>query len=400
MAAPSQSAPRVCSATGASRATPSTTGASSPSRSCRPTPATRRPRPGARAVSLSPPTTQGDHAASRGGGQSGRLDSHQRPLGPQPSALPDCATPRWRPILAPDGRLHQARDGGPCASPDSSFSSAAGSSGSEWTECCGSGGGAGSGSAGEGSLSISPQYPRTRENAPGAGIEETTRGGYPAVRLADGDLAATFVPRLGMIGASLEHGGEELLGQRNGLAAYEAKGSTMGIPLLYPWANRLAGPEYGAAGRQVTIALDSPLVRLDPNGLPIHGGLAANPHWEATGELEARLDFGARPELLEAFPFPHELRLAVELEAGALTITTTVDANQGSPVPVSFGFHPYLALPHVRREDWHIAIPATEHLTLDDKGIPTDETTDAGPLDGPLGDRTFDDAYAGITGDF
>jgi hypothetical protein len=25
---------------------------------------------------------------------SGRLDSNQRPLGPQPSALPDCATPR------------------------------------------------------------------------------------------------------------------------------------------------------------------------------------------------------------------------------------------------------------------------------------------------------------------
>src|SRR6188472_1296018 len=26
--------------------------------------------------------------------RSGRLDSNQRPLGPQPSALPDCATPR------------------------------------------------------------------------------------------------------------------------------------------------------------------------------------------------------------------------------------------------------------------------------------------------------------------
>src|SRR3712207_2316166 len=26
--------------------------------------------------------------------QSGRLDLNQRPLGPQPSALPDCATPR------------------------------------------------------------------------------------------------------------------------------------------------------------------------------------------------------------------------------------------------------------------------------------------------------------------
>jgi galactose mutarotase-like enzyme len=174
----------------------------------------------------------------------------------------------------------------------------------------------------------------------------------------------------------------------------------MGIPLLYPWANRLAGLEYEVAGKHVTIDPDSPRIRLDPNGLPIHGLLAANPHWEVTGDLEARLDFGAQPELLEAFPFPHELSLSIALDDSALRITTTVDANAGSPVPVSFGFHPYLALPHVEREDWHIVIPATNHLTLDDKGIPTNETTDAGPLDGPLGDRTFDDAYAGITGDF
>jgi aldose 1-epimerase len=231
-------------------------------------------------------------------------------------------------------------------------------------------------------------------------VQETTRDGYAAICLTDGDLAATFVPGLGMIGASLTHGGEELLGQRNGLAAYEAKGSTMGIPLLYPWANRLAGLEYEAAGKQVSIDPESPRIRLDPNGLPIHGLLAANPHWEVTGDLEARLDFGAQPELLEAFPFPHELRLNVALDAGALRITTTVDANQDSPVPVSFGFHPYFALPDVPREEWQVALPVTDHMLLDDKGIPTGGTRATGELDGPLGDRTFDDAYTGIKGDF
>src|SRR5438045_8456535 len=130
---------------------------------------------------------------------------------------------------------------------------------------------------------------------PVASVEETTREGYPAIRLSEGDLAATFVPKLGMIGASLEHRGEELLGQRNGLAAYEAKGSTMGIPLLYPWANRLAGLEYDAAGERVSIDPDSPLVRVDPNGLPIHGLLAANPRWEVTGDLRARPALRARP---------------------------------------------------------------------------------------------------------
>jgi galactose mutarotase-like enzyme len=203
-----------------------------------------------------------------------------------------------------------------------------------------------------------------------------------------------------MIGASLEHRGDELLGQRNGLAAYETKGSTMGIPLLYPWANRLSGPQYDIAGKSVTIVPDSPRVRLDPNGLPIHGLLAANPHWEVTGDLQARLDFGAHPALLEAFPFPHEIRMQVDLTSGGLRITTTVDASAGSPVPISFGFHPYLQLPNVAREEWHFELPVTEHMLLDDKGIPTGESETAAALDGPLQDRTFDDAYTGIDGEF
>jgi aldose 1-epimerase len=233
-----------------------------------------------------------------------------------------------------------------------------------------------------------------------AQVEETTREGYPAIRLTAGDLAATFVPRLGMIGAGLTHRGEELLGQRNGLAAYEAKGSTMGIPLLYPWANRLAGFEYEAAGKEVTLDPDSPRVRLDPNGLPIHGLLAANPDWEVTGGLQARLDFGAHPELLEAFPFPHELLMQVSLDGHALEITTTVEANPGSPVPISFGFHPYLTLPGLPREEWRIELPVETHLLLDDKGIPTGETEPAAAANGSLGDRTFDDAYTGINGGF
>jgi aldose 1-epimerase len=235
-----------------------------------------------------------------------------------------------------------------------------------------------------------------------AKVEESTRDGYPAITLSAGDLAATFVPQLGMVGASLTHRDEELLGQRNGLAAYEAKGSTMGIPLLHPWANRLSGLAYTAGGKQVTIDPDSPLVRLDPNGLPIHGLLAASPYWKAEqhdGALSASLDFGAHPELLEAFPFPHTLSHHITLDERSLRIETAVKAAGGA-VPVSFGFHPYFALPGVARTDWHVELPVETHMRLDDKGIPTGATEPAGDLDGPLGDRSFDDAYTGVTGPF
>ncbi len=231
--------------------------------------------------------------------------------------------------------------------------------------------------------------------------EETTREGYPALTLSAGDLSATFVPQLGMIGASLEHRGEELLGQRNGLPAYEARGSTMGIPLLHPWANRLSGLQYEVAGRHVTIDPDSPLVRLDPNGLPIHGLLAANPGWHteqtAGGGLTATLDFGAQPELLEVFPFPHELTLDIALDPQGLTVATTLTASEDSPVPVSFGFHPYLDLPGTPREDWHVRLPVDEHLLADEHGIPTGATEPATPQDGQLGNRGFDDGYCRIS---
>ena len=97
--------------------------------------------------------------------------------------------------------------------------------------------------------------------------------GYPARALhsREAGVEAVFAPQIGMIGCSLTHDGEELLGHRGGLARYEATGSTMGIPLLHPWANRLAGSSYEAAGRTVELDPSSPQIRTDPNGLPIHG---------------------------------------------------------------------------------------------------------------------------------
>lgn len=217
--------------------------------------------------------------------------------------------------------------------------------------------------------------------------------------LSAGPLAATFVPDVGMIGSSLTHDGEELLGQRKGLEAYASTGSTMGIPLLHPWANRLGGTSYTAAGKAVGIDPGSERVRTDANGLPIHGLVNASPHWEVeeadAERLAARLDFGAHPDLLEPFPFPHVLRLEVGLSDEALTIATAVEATGEMPVPVSFGYHPYLVLPGVPRADWHVKVPLTERLVLDSQMIPTGAVGAVEAFDGRLGETVFDDGYAG-----
>src|SRR6201986_2237087 len=99
-----------------------------------------------------------------------------------------------------------------------------------------------------------------------------------------------------MIGISLTDSGVEFLGQRRGLDAYVADGKTMGIPILYPWANRLGANSYTAEGRTVTLSSGHHGVRADPNGLPIHGVLAGYPGWlvraQSADELIAELDFG------------------------------------------------------------------------------------------------------------
>ena len=101
-----------------------------------------------------------------------------------------------------------------------------------------------------------------------------------SVTLASGDLEATFVPEAGMVGCSLRHRGEELLGQRGGLEAYIAERKTMGIPLLHPWANRLSTRRFTVAGREVDIDPERMPLRLDGGGLPMHGLLSAVRGWK------------------------------------------------------------------------------------------------------------------------
>ncbi len=66
------------------------------------------------------------------------------------------------------------------------------------------------------------------------------------------------------------------------------------------------------------------------------------------------------------------------------------------PVPLAYGFHPYLTLPGVPRERWLVELPACSHLALDERSIPTGAAQGQPPTVAPLGDRALDDAYVGV----
>jgi galactose mutarotase-like enzyme len=82
-------------------------------------------------------------------------------------------------------------------------------------------------------------------------VERDTVEGFEGVTLAAGALEATFVPSLGTV---------------------------MGMPLLHPWANRLARDELILDGHRVRLP-GPPSARRDDHGLPIHGLLGAHPGW-------------------------------------------------------------------------------------------------------------------------
>ena len=218
-----------------------------------------------------------------------------------------------------------------------------------------------------------------------------------AVTLRAGDLEATFLPELGMTGVSLRWQGQELVAVPRGTRALTG-GHTTGLPLLHPWANRLAGRRYVALGKAVDLRrLPLPT---DANGLPMHGTMLGVAGWtiasmeagRRSARLQARFDYAGSFLDLAAFPFPHVVEIDAAVDGRQLVVSTVVRPLEG-PVPVAFGWHDYFQLPGPRRT-WRLGMPACEHLVLNRRMIPTGRRTAQAAEDAPIGDRTFDDGYA------
>lgn len=204
-------------------------------------------------------------------------------------------------------------------------------------------------------------------------------------------VVATFVPEAGMVGSSLTRNGVELLGQRQGLTGYLTHGSTFGIPLLAPWANRLVAHTFDGVSFE---PLGAPGGSVDENGLPIHGVLAGCDAWDVV-QLEsgpddavavATLSFDPGLGGFKAFPFEHQLRIRLRLSAATLSISTTITATGSRRVPVCFGWHPYFAPPGAPRPLWRLHSPFTERLVLNELLCPTGAVATEQPKTTELGD--------------
>jgi aldose 1-epimerase len=202
--------------------------------------------------------------------------------------------------------------------------------------------------------------------------------GYRSIVLEAGPTSATFVPELGLLGTSLRHHGGEHLDLTGG-ATRVLDRHTTGLPLLAPWANRLAGDEY-RVGRRTVHLHDAPGLHRDGGGLPIHGTMLGRSGWQVvrsgpTGSggarLAARFDAARDDVVMASFPFPHVLAVVAAVTPGRLEVTVSVTATGRTKVPVAFGWHPYFRLPDEEPQDLRIELPSWRRLQLDDRMLPT-----------------------------
>lgn len=216
------------------------------------------------------------------------------------------------------------------------------------------------------------------------------------IELKNGDLSAEIDPSYGNRVRSLRFGGREFVwtGER---------GRLDGIPLLAPWANRIDGLEYFANGRKYVLNPALQDLRLDANGLPIHGLVLFTDAWKIVDQnahsAAALLEFWRRPEWMAQFPFAHEIRVTHRLRDCSLEIETAVRNLAEERMPLSLGYHPYFQLTDSPREEWRVHIAARKQVVLSDRLIPTGETK---PIDlpdpVPLASRSLDHVFTDLTG--
>ena len=235
-------------------------------------------------------------------------------------------------------------------------------------------------------------------------------GDAQVVRLSDVDrgIEVSVLPSLGNRAFKfLVHGQNILYVPFEDPVHLRAEKHTNGIPFLAPWGNRMPDG-FWANGKKYVFNTGLDSIRLDQNGIPIHGMLTASPFWEVvectaderSAHITSRFEFWKHPVLVANWPFAHGYQMTYRLADGTLEVSLTITNYSADPMPVAIGFHPYFQLPGVPIAEAFTHIPVRFHVETDNRLVATGETT---PVDFPdrisLRDHRFDDGFTGLIRD-
>lgn len=146
----------------------------------------------------------------------------------------------------------------------------------------------------------------------------------PRWRLRAGAAVAELAPARGVLVTRLAVAGQELLFLDEATLLDPSRNVRGGIPLLFPFAGKAPPgsplPQHGFARRRAWEVLT-----------------ATNDGTRAWVECVLRDDAESRA----AWPWAFELRYAVTLAEGALSLEWTLSNRDPKPLPLHFGIHPY-----------------------------------------------------------
>jgi len=155
-----------------------------------------------------------------------------------------------------------------------------------------------------------------------------------------------------------------------------AKPSRSGIPVLFPFPNRIRDGRYSWKGKDYQLALND-----SASKNAIHGWVCRHP-WRVVeqgaddasawlvGEFRASLE---APESRSLWPADYQLRLTYRLTERRLRLEATVSNPDSTPLPFGLAYHPYFQVPFVagsQEADYWVESSAREYWELRDN-LPT-----------------------------
>src|SRR5258708_801302 len=134
-----------------------------------------------------------------------------------------------------------------------------------------------------------------------------------------------------------------------------------GVPLLWPYANRLDEQAFYANGQKYSF--DPGLGNTGRGAIPIHGFLTDADAWtlvDAQADSQSawvtmKLEFSRIPRYVKQFPFAHTLTMTYRVQDGALEVRARIDSLCDEPMPVAIGFQPYFPLTDSPRQAWRLS---------------------------------------------
>lgn len=149
----------------------------------------------------------------------------------------------------------------------------------------------------------------------------------------------------------------------------EYKPTRSGLPILFPFPNRIRDGKFTWEGKEYQLPLN------DPTGKNAIHGFACRKPWRVieqgaseteawvTGEFHGSQD---APESLPLWPTDYRIRVRIGLGNRLLRIEALIDEPGGQALPFGLGYHPYFRVtPHSM-----VQVPADEYWVLSES-LPT-----------------------------